>query len=545
MKPALFILPFLALLIGALGQSIGTSFAEQGIIFKSIGWGIAAALVAVWVYLDRANFKNFFSRKGAKYGASSGAVVILAIAVIIGIAVITSKPRFDKTYDVTKDKLNTLSEQSVNSIETLSKRNQEITITAFFVDQQQQQQFKDTIGLYLNRGAKFNVEYVDPQKDPTRAMAEKLTSPNTVVFRLGQQEQKITTFSEEKITNALVGVLKDKLKKVYFTKGHGESPLKGNGDGALSVIDQELQNNRFEVSEISLLETAKVPDDASVLIIAGPKYELKQEEIRFIEDYLNKGGALLVMLDAMTPTGVINNMLQKYGVVYNDDILILRPDDPRSQLLGQNNAIVSEFDEFSSVTKDFAKKSNVALLLQNTRSLTEVSSNEKQMKVSLIGKTSDAGVRVKNVVNANNLKGAIAPDRIEAGSFPVIATATGKIPSPVTASAGDKANDEAKDVPTEEKEGNGKEVRIAMVGSATFISNSNAQREENRDMFVNMVNYLAQDEDFITIRPKDPTKSSISLTSPASNLTLLLLSFVYPFLFLGSGVLHWLRRRQA
>lgn len=544
MKPALFILPFFALLFGALGQSIASSFSEQAILFRSIGWGIAAALIALWVYLDLANFKVFFGRKGAKYGASSGAVVILAIAVIVGIATLTARPRFDKSFDVTKDKLNTLSEQSINTIENIQKRNQEIAVTAFFVDQQQQQQFKDLIGMYLAKNARLNIQYVDPQRDPTKAMAEKLTSPNTVVFRLGQQEQKITTFSEEKITNALVGVLKDKLKKVYFTKGHGESPLKGNTDGTLEIISQELENSRYQSAELSLLETAKVPDDATVLVIAGPRYEFKKEEMRFIEDYLNRGGALLTLVDAMIPVEILNSTLNKYGLTYNNDILILRPDDPRSQLLGQNNAIVTEFDEFSPVTKDFAKKTNVALLMQNTRSISEVPNNTAQMKVTLAAKTSDAGVRVKNVVTAANLKGAIGPDRLETGTFPVIAIASGKAPAPTTASANDKSKTEAKDVP-DTKEGGGKEVRIVTMGSATFANNANAQRAEHRDMFLNAINYLAQDEDFITIRPKDPTKSSISLTTPASNLTLLLLSFVYPFLFLGTGVLHWLKRRQA
>lgn len=113
------------------------------------------ALLAAWGWLDRGGFKSLLGRKGAKYGASSGAVVVLGLLVIVGIAVITSKPRFDKSIDLSRDKTNTLSEQSIKAIETLSKKDTEASAVAFFIDNGQESQFKDLIGLYLKEGAKL------------------------------------------------------------------------------------------------------------------------------------------------------------------------------------------------------------------------------------------------------------------------------------------------------------------------------------------------------------------------------------------------------
>jgi hypothetical protein len=350
-------------------------------------------------------------------------------------------------------------------------------------------------------------------------MAEKLTSGNTAIFKLGKQENRVTTFTEEKITNALVAVLKEGSKKIYFTKGHGEGQLSGQESSGFEVVSQELKNSRYDVADINLLESGKVPDDATALIIAGPKYDFKDSETKSMEEFVTRGGSVLALVDALTPTANINAFLAKYGLSFNNDFMILRPDDPRAQLLGQNNAIVGDFDELSPITKDFARKTSVAVLFQNTRTISEIPNNTAKFKVSLVGKTTgETTVKVKNVTSASDLKG-ISADRIEEGSFAVMGTSTGKVGT--------------------------KDVRIAAFGSTQFATNQGAQTAEHRDLLVNTMSWLTQDDDFIAIHPKDMTKSTISLASGGSTLNLLFISYIYPFLFLGFGSFYWLRRKQA
>lgn len=548
MKPGLLIIPFLALLVAAVGTAIGSAFPTVKWI-AGIGWASGAAMIVLWVLLDLANFKAMFLRKGAKYGASSGLVVVLGLLIITGLGVLTNKPRFDKSYDATKNKQNTLSDQSVKTVESINKRTTEIKAIAYFQDDQVRQQFMDLATLYLGRGAKLNIEYVDPQRDPMRAKADALTSANTVIFKTDTQESRITTFTEEKITNALVKVLKDKSKKVYFTKGHGEGQAKGTEAQGFSTMVAELENNKYEVGELSLLEEAKIPEDADLIIVAGPKYDFKEEEVRFLEDYLKRGGAMFAMVDAMTPVPNLNSLLGKFGLKVDDDLLILHPSDPRAALLGTNNAIVSEFDDLNPVTKDFARQSQVALVMPNTRSVDEVAGNPNNMKVSLVGKTSKAIIRVKNVKTPKDVEGVnINKDRVEAGSFAVVAVANGKPTAPSLASSSASPDSASKDKADASSTGGAdsakKEVRVVLVGSSAFASNGGAQAAEHRDMFVNVTSYLLQDDDFISIRPKDASKSTISLTSGSSQLLLLALAFIYPFVFLGGGLSYWLKRRR-
>lgn len=549
MRPEFLLIPFGAVLVAAISTAASKAFPAAAWILYG-GWLSALALVVLWVVLDLANFKAMFARKGAKYGASSGLVVFLTIAVITGVATLTSRPRFDKSVDLSKSKVNTLSDQSLKIIDTLEKRKVEVDVLAFFQDQETKKQFQDLLGLYLVRGANLNIDYVDPNRDPTRAIGEKLTSGNTVIFRTrsttAPQEARISTFNEEKITNALVKVLKDKPKQIYFTKGHGENALRGTDPAGLNTMAVELEGNKYEVKELSLLEEAKVPEQADLVVIAGPKYDFKVEETRLLEEHLKRGGALLVTVEAMVPVPVLNGLLEKYGIKAANDLLILRPDDPRAQFLGQNNAIVTDFDSASPLTKDFSAQSKVAVILPSSRSVEEVANNAAGMKVSMVAKTAPIIIRVKNVNSRADVgSGKIGPDRIESGTFPVMAIATGKPTAPVTAKA-DANKTPATDMPapSDSQPGN-KETRLVVVGSSQFATNQGVAGQENRDLFLNAINFLLQDEDFISIRPKDPTASTLNLTTEMSRLNLLLLTWIYPFMFLGAGVGFWMWRRAT
>src|SRR5690606_25708177 len=127
---------------------------------------------------------------------------LLGLAIIIGAASLTSRPRFNKSIDVTRDKLNTLSDQSVKIAEQVRDLNQPLAITAYFSDENVERTFRDLIAMYQSRGANFLIEYLNPQKEPTRAIADKIADLNTVIIKRDNLETRISTFSEEKLTNA-------------------------------------------------------------------------------------------------------------------------------------------------------------------------------------------------------------------------------------------------------------------------------------------------------------------------------------------------------
>jgi len=183
--------------------------------------------------------------------------------------------------------------------------------------------------------------------------------------------------------------------------------------------------------------------------------------------------------------------------------------------------------------------------MRSTRSVSKIDDNPNKLKVTLAAKTAKEIIRVKNVNTAADLRN-LTQDRWEMGEAPVIAVAAGKTLAPATAKAtADTGKDATKTDAAKDTADRSKETRLVVVGSVEFANNQGAQSQENRDMFMNMTNYLLQDDNFIAIRPKDPTKSTLHITSGRSQLSLLLLAFVYPFGFLGGGTLYWLKRRRA
>lgn len=543
MRPGLFILPFISLLLVSLGSAIGSSMPEFAFADK-VGFGVGVAIMFLWLALDWQGFKDFFSRKGTKYGASSGVIVVLGLAIIVGLAMLSTRDRFNLSYDLTRSGSNTLSDQSIKIIEKLKTFRAPIQITGFFKDEEVENSFRDLLQLYKKEGASIEVEFINPQSSPSRALAAQIQndSSNTAIFKSPEGkgdsvEFRINAFTEEKFTNAIVHVLKKETKKIYFTQGHGEPSLKANDPEGYDAIVEELEKNKYQVAALSILEEGSIPEDTHLLVIPGPKYDLKEEEGKLISEYLLKGGALLVMVDALTPVKAVNELLKPFGLGFNEDFLVLNPNDMRVLLYGsQNNAIINDFDAFHPVTKDFARQSSLDVLMSFTRTTFDTTESYeeayKYMNVTAVAKASDSIIRLKDVSQESDLE-TITEEQTESGSFPVMMVSSGKVQSDLT-------SDES------ETENQKRNIRIVAIGSSQFARNKLTQfKAENKDIFMNAANYLLEDEDYISIRPKPIEQSELSLSTTSSQLWLLFISYLYPCLFIGGGVFYWLLRRRA
>lgn len=545
MRTSLLTLPFMALFLAALGAAAFSSLKDMPWISYGL-IALAVACLAGWVSSDLEGFKRIFTRKGAKYGASSGVAILLAVLVIVALGFVSNRTRFNKSIDITRDHLNTLSDQSQKIVDKLKADKKEVEVEAFFSNDAQKDKFQDLMRMYEAAGLPAKVSYINPKTDPSKAMAASVNNEATVVVKLGEQQVRVTTFSEEKMTNALVNATKGKGKKIYFIKGHGEGDITSAEPLGLTSLVETLKDNRFAVDALSLSEVVEVPGDADLLVVNGPKYDFREPEIALLQKYTDSGRPLFVMVDALVKAPLLTAYLQDYGIKYETDILTLRPDDQLAGLLGQFTAIVTEYDKFSPMTRDFANKAAINLILPNARSVTEIAENKHQMKVSLVGKTAQPILAISQVETQKDLEALagqnVAGDRVKAGPFGVFAVATGRVGGADLASADPSSHQKADAKDSKEP---AKELRIVAVGSSQFANNAAAQRAENADMFLNITNYLLQDEDFISIRPRDATKSTISLATPASQFSLLLISYLYPFMFLGSGIVFWLKRRRA
>jgi ABC-type uncharacterized transport system involved in gliding motility auxiliary subunit len=236
-------------------------------------------------------------------------------------------------------------------------------------------------------------------------------------------------------------------------------------------------------------------------------------------------------------------LLVKYGLKVNDDLVILNKDNSSIAMVGRNSAIWSEFDQFNPVSKDFALR-NVRLLIPNTRTVSTEASNERQMKADVVGETAANMEKIGGVRSKSDLQN-VNSGRIETGKFGVLAVAAGRVAKTKLAEKGAEDLDKKDVAASKVNEVGEKEIRIVVAGSSQFANNAGVQNAENKDLFVNISNYLMQDESLISIRPKDIKKGSIEISSAGSQISLAFLVFLYPFVFLGGGLLYWLVRRRA
>ena len=536
MRSGLLFLPFVGFFSAVLAIATGKAYTSMPYVSIAL-WVLAAIAIVAWIILDADRIGRMFKRKGAKHGLSQGLSIVLAVLLVVGIGFITKRDRFNKTFDMTKDGLNTLSPESVKLVNQLQTNSQEVKVLAFFQDEVKKAQFNKLLALYQNAFAPLQVEYIDPQTDPTRAIAESITVPDTVLFKLGKQESRLTSFSEEKMSNALVRVMKDKEHVVYFLSGHGEPDINSKDPIGLSLAKAELESERFIVKQAKLVEIGKYPDDADLMIIVGPRYDLLPAEKEILEKAMLDAKPMMFLVDALMDLPNFKSVIADAGIKLNDDLLIINPEDPRGKVLGQNNSIAADLDKFSPITADFAKRGGVSIVTANTRSLDVIPENKLHLKTVTLAKTDPVIIKVKNVHTDADIKTGVKEDQIEVGSFNVFAVATGQV-------GGDRlaANEAMEGAPAAKAS---KELRVFVGGSSQLAANLGGQRGENLDLFTNGVNFLLQDEDFLSIRAKESDASRLDLTTQSSQFLLMFLAFIYPLLFFGAGSVYWFQRRRA
>jgi ABC-type uncharacterized transport system involved in gliding motility auxiliary subunit len=89
----------------------------------------------------------------------------------------------------------------------------------------------------------------------------------------------------------------------------------------------------------------------------------------------------------------------------------------------------------------------------------------------------------------------------------------------------------------------GAKARIVVVGSSSWVGNGGLGLSGNRDLFLNMINWLSSDEDLISIRPKDPEDRRLNMNQRQSTLMFFGSVVGIPLLMFLAGFSVWWRRR--
>lgn len=129
---------------------------------------------------------------------------------------------------------------------------------------------------YRRQSSNFKFEFVDPQVRPGLADKFGVKDYGEVYLESQDRRQLVQVvnqnerLSEIRLTNRLQQITSTTTAKVYLLQGHGERQL-ATGEGAISQAIQALSDKNFTTSPLNLAEKSAVPNDATVVVVAGAK----------------------------------------------------------------------------------------------------------------------------------------------------------------------------------------------------------------------------------------------------------------------------------
>lgn len=447
-----------------------------------------------------------------KYAAYAGTYIIVIVAVLVVANFLAN--RYNKSLDATSNKRFSLSDQTKKVVGDLK---QDLTIQ-YFDRPSGMQAGKDLLDRYANLSPKVHVQYIDLLKQPQLARASNVSREGEAIVEINAKKEEAKTFDEEGVTGALVRALKGGERTVCIVGGSGEHrPDDSTADG-LSEFQAAVQKDNYKTKSLNLLEKADIPSDCTVMVVAGPTGDYIPAEVDAIKKYVENGGRALFLLDPPLKLGrkeisdnkALTDLLASWGVTPDKDLLL--DENPVSQLVGLDATVplVTSYEAHPIVSE----LAGTATGFPISRSL-DVKNGDKTTVTKLFSTSANSF----STTNLSSPEIRIDPSKDKKGPFTLAAAATYNTGKP------------------------NNQGRFVVVGSSRWASNSFLRFNGNRNLMLNMMNWLSSDEDLISIRPKEQEDRRISLTQRQFFTLRSVSQFLLPLIVIVSGVMVWFKRR--
>ena len=472
--------------------------------------------LVVSVVLDYKLYLDFLSIKTAQKGLSLGWSLLIVIVFLVAFSYLGN--RFNKSWDLTQEGINSLSEQSLSSVKDLDS---ELVFYIFYKGDKTtqeaevfKQELKTDLALYKQANSKIKTVFVNAYKNPLSAEEYLSDLPDKdqqelFVF-VNYKNRKIRVslpFSEEDLTSAIIKSKKRGFKEILFLTGHGEKDLNDSQPGGLKILNQALADSGFILKEWSFVQQGEPDKNVSVIASIGPKQKFLTAEKNWLKEYLSKGGSLILALDPKEKHN-LEDFLKEYGLLFNNDFILSQ----LGLIYGSpTRALGVVFDKSNPITKKLSSKQTV--LFETASSLSAEPSAFEKFNLSYLVKTHNQSF------TANELK-----RNMEIGQL--------------------KSVNMALESSKKESGDKDKAFKLVLFGDSDFLSNRYIYDGANRDFALNSFVSLAGEEDLVSIRPKQPKGTKIKLNR-SQKMGLILAYILLPLLFLMMSLWLWYKRRNA
>lgn len=497
-------------------------------------WSITLAIlggVSIVVGLI-ANYKQIMmtlGKRSTKYFSNYVISVVLVLGLVVGLNFLGQ--RHVKRWDLTSIGRFTLAPQT---LQILGKLDQDLDVKVFFPGGDYPP-MKDLLNQYKAASRHVRFEFIDPDKRPEVAKQYGVTEYKTfqnpftgstlktgtiLISYKGKQEKiekRDQEIREEDLTNAIIKVGRTVTKTVYFVQGHGEKDLEDKERGGFAGVKQGLEKEGYKVSPLNLAGESKVPDDASVLVLAGPKSEPFPKELEYVNDYLNRGGGVLALVDP-SPSASLAEFLKQWQVTPDNDIILDVSGAGRLMGAGPSIPIVFQYENHP-ITSRFKSQMTFFPLARSLQ----------------LPKDATGGITVTPLFKSNPNSWGETDLKNQNATFDEKTDLKGPLTMAVA------VNKEVKPA----AEGTAAvRARLVVVGNSDFAANPYFDMQGNGNLFMNMVGWLAQEEDLLSIRPKAPEDRKVVLSQSQQSMLRFLTLVIIPGAVLICGIVVWTRRRK-
>jgi ABC-type uncharacterized transport system involved in gliding motility auxiliary subunit len=471
-------------------------------------------IIVLWLFIGSAP-RKFWGRRSTQVSTNAivATLAVLGILALINFLAVRHAVRLD----LTENQLFTLSPQSQQVAKSLQ---QPIKIWVFNSDTNPVD--RELLENYRRASSQFSFDFVDPEVKPGVAQQFGVKSAGEVYIESGKKRQLLQnlqpgeSLSEAKVTNGITQILSDRQAKIYFLQGHGEHPL-DPVQGGISEAITRLQDQNFTAEPLNLAQKSAIPSDAAAVVVAGAKRALFPGEVTALKNYLSGGGSLLVMVDPKTDPK-LDSLLQEWGVKLDNRLAVDASGKGRLVGLGAATAVVTQYGQHP-ITKDFGS---------------DISFYPLSRPIEIIPVK---GLQQTPLLITDNQSWAESKSEGEQLEFNADSDRQGPL---ILGVALTKTNTSSTTKPNE----NTAQPRLVVLGNSEFATNGLFEQQLNGDVFLNSVTWLSkQDQQVLSIRPKEAKNRRINLTPQRAQLLTLIALLIIPLIgFTTAGLMWWKRR---
>jgi len=427
--------------------------------------------------------------------------LLLLVAGLLGAVTRT----YHKSWDITLNGRNSL---SPGSIAQLSKLKEPINVTVYAGAKTRiGDAVKFFFAPYQRIKPDLKINFIDPDEQPQLARQAGIQQAGEAVVQIGQRSDRLTSYNESAFINLLVRLARDKDRLVMYLDGHGERKLDGVANHDLGDFGAQLAKRGFTSAPLNLVLAQEVPHNISVLVIAGPRVDLLPTEVAKLKQYVQRGGNLLWLVDT-EPLHGLQPLTEQLSIALTAGTVI---DLQAKEMNADATVAIGAAYGQHPLLQNF----NLITLFPYAREVVPLDSESGWKATPLIQ------VAARGWLETGALDKPVAFDK----GFDK--------PGPINiAVALQRTVDE-------------RTQRVVVIGNGNFLANQFLGNGGNLDLGLNAINWLAGDDDFITIQPRATQDAQVLLSENTKRMLVTGFLFALPLGLLLAGGLIWWRRRKS